>query len=97
LAFANLNEAAKVLEQRPKAVAAYLDQRFQSDPDNDRVIALRIVAHYDAGDYAACMQAMAQARASGHYIRVLALKYPRLRTMLEQEREAKHLSRHPAE
>lgn len=92
-AFADLNAAAAALETDPGAVAAYLDRLLREDPSNDRAVALRIVARYDAGDYEGCARAMGEAKASGHLIRVMAVKYPRLRRMLEEERAARHLPR----
>ena len=55
----------------------------KAEPANDRAVALRLVALYDTGDYRGCAKAIVEARAAGHLLWPMALKYPRLRKMLD--------------
>jgi serine/threonine-protein kinase len=94
---ADVREAAQNLEGDPKAALAALDKVLAEDPTNERAMALRIVALYDLHNYLGCAKAMVEARTSGHPLWPMALKYPRLRRMLEQERDNPHLPRKRAQ
>jgi len=91
--FTSMDEADAALKSDPQGALAYLDKVAAAEPDNERALALRIVALYYAGDYRGCSKAMREAKASGHPIWPLALKHPSLRAMLEEERDNPRLPR----
>jgi hypothetical protein len=90
---ATVRDAAQNLEEDPKTALASLNKVLEADPNNERALALRIVALYDLQNYLGCAKAMVEARTSGHPLWPMALKYPRLRKMLERERDNPHLPR----
>ncbi|BDU74437.1 serine/threonine-protein kinase [Mesoterricola silvestris] len=92
-AYATLDQAARALDTDPKGALAFLENAVKEDPTNERAIALRIAALYDAGDYRGCSLAIRGARETGHPLWPMALKYPRLRKALEQERITPRLLR----
>jgi len=85
-AYASVDEATADLKRDPEAALAYLGALVASEPGNERAVALRVVALYDAGKYAECARAMGEARAMGHPILVLAQRYPAFRGMLQADR-----------
>ena len=89
----NLDQAEATLASDPRAALAFLDPLTQAEPNNERALALRIVALYDTGQYGPCAKAMAAARAAGHPLGPLAEKVAPLRRMLDQERATPKLPR----
>ena len=63
---ATLDEAAGALEKDPQAALDFLDKAVATEPVDERAYALRIVALYDLGRYAACGKAIREAREAGH-------------------------------
>ena len=88
-----LDEAAAALETKPQSALAYLDRLVAQEPENERALALRMVALYDLRQYAACAKAMGEARTAGHPLLALAGKYPRFRKLLDQEKADPRLPR----
>lgn len=95
-AYATLDQAARALDTDPKGSLAFLDKLVKQEPDNERAIALRIAALYEAADYRGCAIAIRESRLAGHLLWPMALKYPRLRKALEQERADPRLPRRKA-
>ncbi len=86
-----LEGAVGVLYSNPLAALAFLNAEVQKNPADERAQALRVVALYTSGQYAACEEGLRHLRTLGLAPRRLALKYPHFRQMLEQEMEAPKL------
>jgi hypothetical protein len=94
--YATLDQAARALDTDPKGALAFLDTLVRQEPENERAIALRIAALYDAADYRGCAIAIRESRQAGHLLWPMALKYPRLRKVLEREKADPRLPRRKA-
>ncbi len=91
--YATLDQADRALDTDPKGALAFLDALVKRQPENERAVALRIAALYEAGDYRGCSLAIRESRQAGHELWPMALRHPRLRKALEQEKTTPHLSR----
>jgi len=91
--YATLDQADRALDTDPKGALAFLDALVKREPENERAVALRIAALYEAADYRGCSLAIRESRQAGHVLWPMALKHPRLRKALEQEKTTPHLSR----
>jgi serine/threonine-protein kinase len=88
-----LDEADAALDKNPAGALAFLDEAVAADPSSERSQALRMVALYNLGRFGPCAKAMGEAKASGHTLLALSLKYPRFKKMLAAEKADPQLPR----
>jgi serine/threonine-protein kinase len=91
--YRTLDEADAALDKNPAGALAFLEAAVAADPSSERSQALRMVALYDLGRYGPCAKAMGEAKASGHTLLALSLKYPRFKKMLAAEKADPKLPR----
>lgn len=87
---ASLDEASVRLDREPRAALAYLDRFLAEDPRHVRAWGLKLVAHYELGDFDGCRATLHEAAGKGVPFKAMLL-VPRVRQMLKQEADQPRL------
>jgi len=94
--YATLDEAVAAVATDPEGSLAFMDQALATQPDDERILANRIVALYNLKRYPDAGKAIREAREAGHQLWAMAQRQPALRRMLEQDSKDPHLPRRKA-